>query len=155
MLELPPLRRSFAVFLWTLSQYLFIFNKISLLFHLFFLNLLWIITVYIGSTHATLCKMLISIFSWFFHTIFKDLTEQILYPKCNRMHHLLRYSISTHSEYSNPRPSTAFSLSRVGMYDILTIKCHNTHLTCMWDNKSDFFKLLLLAKALVARNYHP
>ena len=27
-------------------------------------------------------KMLISIFSWFFHTIFKDLTEQILYPEC-------------------------------------------------------------------------
>ena len=25
------------------------------------------------------CKMLISIFSWFFHTIFKDLTEQMLY----------------------------------------------------------------------------
>jgi hypothetical protein len=25
-----------------------------------------------------ICKMLISIFSWFFHTIFKDLTEQIL-----------------------------------------------------------------------------
>jgi hypothetical protein len=50
-----PLRRSFAVFLRTLSEYLFIFNKISLLFHLFFLNLLWIITVYIGSTHATCC----------------------------------------------------------------------------------------------------
>jgi hypothetical protein len=27
-----------------------------------------------------ICKMLISIFSCFFHTIFKDLTEQILYP---------------------------------------------------------------------------
>jgi hypothetical protein len=35
-----------------------------------------------------ICKMLISICSWFFHTIFKDLTEQILYPKCNRMDHL-------------------------------------------------------------------
>ena len=34
-----------------------------------------------------ICKMLISILSWFFHTIFKDLTEQILYPKCSRMHH--------------------------------------------------------------------
>ena len=33
-----------------------------------------------------ICNMLISIFSWFFHSIFKDLTEQILYPKYNRMH---------------------------------------------------------------------
>ena len=33
-----------------------------------------------------ICNMLISIFSWFFHTIFKYLTEQILYPKYNRMH---------------------------------------------------------------------
>ena len=31
---------------------------------------------------------------------------------------------------------------------------HNTHLACMWDNKSDFFKLLS-AKALLARKYHP
>ena len=33
--------------------------------------------------------MNMSIFSWFFHTtfIFKDLTEQIVYPKCNIMHH--------------------------------------------------------------------
>ena len=38
-----------------------------------------------------ICKMLISIFSWFFHTIFKDLTEQILYPKCNRMHHFASF----------------------------------------------------------------
>jgi hypothetical protein len=33
--------------------------------------------------------MLISIFSWFFHTIFKDLTEQILYPnatECTILH---------------------------------------------------------------------
>jgi hypothetical protein len=68
-----------------------------------------------------ICKMLISIFSWFFHTIFKDLTEQILYPNA--------------TECTNLRPSekqfsgrggwggealdtlaTAFSLSRVGMY---------------------------------------
>ena len=27
-----------------------------------------------------ICKMLISIFACFLHTIFKDLTEQILYP---------------------------------------------------------------------------
>ena len=36
-----------------------------------------------------ICKMLISIFSWFFHTIFKDLTEQILYPnatECTILH---------------------------------------------------------------------
>ena len=38
-----------------------------------------------------ICKMLISIFSWFFDTIFKDLTEQILYPKCNRMHHFASF----------------------------------------------------------------
>jgi hypothetical protein len=38
-----------------------------------------------------ICKMLISIFSCFFHTIFKDLTEQILYPKCNRMHHFASF----------------------------------------------------------------
>jgi uncharacterized protein Usg len=38
-----------------------------------------------------ICKMLISIFSWFFHTIFKDSTEQILYPKCNRMHHFASF----------------------------------------------------------------
>ena len=25
--------------------------------------------------------------SWFYHTIFKVLTTQILYPKCSRMHH--------------------------------------------------------------------
>ena len=37
------------------------------------------------------CKMLISILSWFFHTIFKDLTEQILYPKCNRMDHFTSF----------------------------------------------------------------
>ena len=35
--------------------------------------------------------MLISIFSWFFHTIFKDLTEQILYPKCSRMHNFASF----------------------------------------------------------------
>ena len=38
-----------------------------------------------------ICIMLISIFSWFFHTIFKDSTEQILYPKCNRMHHFASF----------------------------------------------------------------
>ena len=29
-----------------------------------------------------------------------------------------------------------------------------THLACMWDNKSDFLKLLS-AKALLARKYYP
>ena len=38
-----------------------------------------------------ICKKLISICSWFFHTIFKDLTEQIVYPKCNRMHHFASF----------------------------------------------------------------
>jgi hypothetical protein len=38
-----------------------------------------------------ICKMLISIFSWFIHTIFKDSTEQILYPKSNRMHHFASF----------------------------------------------------------------
>jgi hypothetical protein len=38
-----------------------------------------------------ICKMLISIFSWFFDTIFKDLTEQIFYPGCNRMHHFASF----------------------------------------------------------------
>ena len=28
-----------------------------------------------------------SIFSWFYHTIFKVLITQILYPKCSRWHH--------------------------------------------------------------------
>ena len=32
-----------------------------------------------------------SIFSWFYHTIFKVLTTQILYPKCNRMHHFASF----------------------------------------------------------------
>jgi hypothetical protein len=46
------------------------------------------------------------IFSWFYHTIFKVLTTQILYPKCS-----ITWKI---------RPSpTAFSLSRVGMYGIV------------------------------------
>ena len=52
---------------------------------------------------ATECTILRSsekhlIFSWFYHTIFKVLTTQVLYPKCS----ILR---------------TAFSLSRVDMYE--------------------------------------
>ena len=47
------------------------------------------------------------IFSLFYHTIFKVLTSQILYPKC---------SILRPSEKKRPPPPTAFSLSRVGMY---------------------------------------
>jgi hypothetical protein len=31
------------------------------------------------------------IFSWLYHTIFKVLTTQILYPKCNRMHHFASF----------------------------------------------------------------
>ena len=31
------------------------------------------------------------IFSWFYHTIFKVLTTQILYPKCNIMHHFASF----------------------------------------------------------------
>ena len=31
------------------------------------------------------------IFSWFYHTIFKVLTTQILYPKCSRMHHFASF----------------------------------------------------------------
>ena len=55
--------------------------------------------------NAPFCVLLkfVFIFSWFYHTIFKALTTQILYPKCSRMHH-----------FAFP---TAFSLSRVGMYD--------------------------------------
>ena len=34
---------------------------------------LWLLNIY---TFLYICKMLISIFSWFFHTIFKDFTEQ-------------------------------------------------------------------------------
>ena len=47
-----------------------------------FTCMLWLWQIYIY-----ICKMLISIFSWFYHTIFKVLTTQILYPKCSRMHH--------------------------------------------------------------------
>jgi len=32
-----------------------------------------------------------SIFSWFYHTIFKVLTTKILYPKCSRMHHFASF----------------------------------------------------------------
>ena len=63
--------------------------------------------------------MLISIFSWFFHTIFKDLTEQILYPKCSRMHNFASFWNFFIRGGGNPLrpPPTAFRLSRVGMYD--------------------------------------
>ena len=63
-----------------------------------------------------ICKMLISIFSWFFHTIFKDLTEQILYPKCNRMHHFASFWGGGGGGGKPPRSPIAFSLSQVGMY---------------------------------------
>ena len=46
---------------------------------------------FIKQVYKNVCKILISIFSWFFHTIFKDLTEQISYPKCSRMHHFVSY----------------------------------------------------------------
>ena len=64
-----------------------------------------------------ICKMLISIFSCLFHTIFKDLTEQILYPRCNRMYHFASFW-KTIFGGANPRPPTTFTLSRVGMYVI-------------------------------------
>ena len=51
------------------------------------------------------------IFSWFYHTIFKVLTTQILYPKCSRMQHFASFW----TWKIRPSP-TAFSLSRVGMY---------------------------------------
>ena len=57
--------------------------------------------------------MLISIFSWFYHTIFKVLTTQILYPKCSRMHHFASFCKKNFGR-ATPRP--AFSLSRVDMY---------------------------------------
>ena len=62
-----------------------------------------------------ICKLLISILSWFFHTIFKDLTEQTLYPRCNKMHHFASFwkTIFCKVGMANPRPPTAFSLSRV------------------------------------------
>jgi hypothetical protein len=50
-------------------------------------------------------------FSWFYHTIFKVLITQILYPKCSRMQHFA--SFWTWKKIPSP---TAFSLSRVGMY---------------------------------------
>jgi hypothetical protein len=56
-----------------------------------------------------------SIFSWFYYTIFKVLTTQILYPKCNRMHHFASFWKKHFLEGAN-HPPTAFSLSRVGMY---------------------------------------
>jgi hypothetical protein len=49
--------------------------------------------------------------SWFYHTIFKVLTTQILYPKCSRMQHFAFFW-----KKDPPLLSTAFSLSRVGMY---------------------------------------
>ena len=64
-----------------------------------------------------ICKMLISIFSCFFHTIFKDLTEKMLYPKCNRMHHFASFWKRNSRGGANLRSSTAVSLSRVGMYE--------------------------------------
>ena len=62
-------------------------------------------------------RFLTSISSWFFHTTFKDLTEQILYPKWNRMYHFASFWKTIFwGVGANPRPLTAFSLSRVGMY---------------------------------------
>jgi hypothetical protein len=56
-------------------------------------------------------------FLWFYHTIFKVLTTQILYPKCSRMHHFASYR------------------SRVGMYIFFqkdqTRVCN---ITCTWLN---------------------
>ena len=37
-------------------------------------------------TNIYICKMLISTFSWFYHTIFKVFTTQIVYPICSKMH---------------------------------------------------------------------
>ena len=61
-----------------------------------------------------------SIFSWFFYTIFKDLTKQIVYPKCNRMHHFTSFwKKNWGGGLTHPDPSPyRFSLSRVGMYGI-------------------------------------
>ena len=33
-----------------------------------------------------------------------------------------------------------------GLNNVITIKCHNTHLTCMWDNTSDFLKIIVYSK---------
>ena len=52
------------------------------------------------------------IISWFYHTIFKALTTQILYPKCSRMHHFASF-------WKQKDPPTAFSLSRDDMYDMI------------------------------------
>ena len=61
--------------------------------------------------NAPFCVLLkkIPFYHGFFHTtgIFKDMTEQILYPKYNRIHHFVSWK-----KNSDP---PAFSLSRVGM----------------------------------------
>ena len=69
------------------------------------------------------------IFSWFYHTIFKVLTTQIIYPKC---------SISR----SLP-PPTAFSLSRVGMYGILWYSLSILKVTLLKNNSFRFKKTLI------------
>ena len=66
-----------------------------------------------------ICKMLISILSWFFHTIFKDLTEQNA-PFCVLLKNNLLGAGGGGGGVGvgggKPRPPTAFSLSGVGMY---------------------------------------
>ena len=99
-----------------------------------------------------ICKMLISIYSWFFHTIFKDLTEQILYPKCNRMHHFAYFWKTMFwgegggvggGGVANPRSPTAFSLSRVGMY----AKIRGQHRVTLQNYKATWISLLTNEKS--------
>jgi hypothetical protein len=57
---------------------------------------LWINLHFVNSAglqqNAPFCILLKKfIFSWFYHTIFKNLTTQILYPKCSRMHHFASF----------------------------------------------------------------
>jgi hypothetical protein len=68
-----------------------------------------------------------SIFSWFFHTtfIFKELTEQIVYPKCNRMHHFASFW-KKHFRGGGANPSLPLLVSRglACMHYVITV--------CQW-----------------------
>ena len=80
-----------------------------------------------------LCKMLISTFSWFFHTIFKDLTDQIWYPKCNKMHNFASFWKTIFwGGGQTLDPTTAFSLSRVGMYVYWWYKINYLTFETLW-----------------------
>ena len=77
-------------------------------------------------TNIYICKMLISTFSWFYHTIFKVFTTRILCPKCSWMHHFASFW----KKNSLRPPHTAFSLSRVGMYVICLAELANCSARC-------------------------